>query len=119
MRRPVAGENQVHGWPARLTAICDDCTLAVADNVADISRTKQFKFASEALGVAFAGVPDDQTGRDLAAISGTYARRRAKRRSTICSRPLRSGSLVFTNAHRYETLNLTRRLASMAKLRTA
>ena len=54
-----AGENQVR-LAGKTAAICDDCTLAVADNVADISRTKQFRFASEALEWHFAGVPDDQ-----------------------------------------------------------
>jgi ATP-dependent Clp protease adapter protein ClpS len=54
-----AGENQVR-LAGKTAAICDDCTLAVADNVADISRTKQFRFVSEALEWHFAGVPDDQ-----------------------------------------------------------
>jgi ATP-dependent Clp protease adapter protein ClpS len=40
--------------------ICDDCTLAVANNVGDLTRTKQFNFASAALEWHFAGVPRDQ-----------------------------------------------------------
>ena len=40
--------------------ICDDCTLAVAGNLRDLTRTKQFNFASAALEWHFAEVPRDQ-----------------------------------------------------------
>lgn len=42
------------------TLICDDCTLAVTDNLSDITRTKQFNFASAAVEWHFAGIPRDQ-----------------------------------------------------------
>jgi ATP-dependent Clp protease adapter protein ClpS len=42
------------------TLICDDCTLAVTDNLSDVTRTKQFHFASAAIEWHFAGIPQDQ-----------------------------------------------------------
>ena len=54
-----AGENQIR-LAGKTAVICDDCTLTVAGNIGDISRTKQFRFASEALEWHFAGVPEDQ-----------------------------------------------------------
>jgi ATP-dependent Clp protease adapter protein ClpS len=44
----------------KATPICDDCTLDVADNLNDITRTKQFNFASAAVEWHFAGIPQDQ-----------------------------------------------------------
>ena len=45
---------------SNVTLICDDCTLAVVNNRGDLTRTKQFNFASAALEWHFAGVPRDQ-----------------------------------------------------------
>jgi ATP-dependent Clp protease adapter protein ClpS len=44
----------------KATLICDDCTLAVTNNLSDLTRTKQFNFASAALEWHFAGIPRDQ-----------------------------------------------------------
>jgi ATP-dependent Clp protease adapter protein ClpS len=40
--------------------ICDDCTLKVAGNLSDITRTKRFNFASAAVEWHFADIPQDQ-----------------------------------------------------------
>ena len=45
---------------SNVTLICDDCTLAVVDHRAVLTRTKQFNFASAALEWHFADVPRDQ-----------------------------------------------------------
>lgn len=42
------------------TLICDDCTLAITDNLIDVTRSKQFNFASAAVEWHFAGIPQDQ-----------------------------------------------------------
>ncbi|MCA6115446.1 ATP-dependent Clp protease adaptor ClpS [Bradyrhizobium sp. WSM 1738] len=45
---------------SNVAPICDDCTLAVANNIGELTRTKQFNFASAALEWHFAGIPRDQ-----------------------------------------------------------
>ena len=40
--------------------ICDDCILAVAEKLGDITQTKQFNFACTAVEWHFAGIPQDQ-----------------------------------------------------------
>ena len=99
-----AGENQVR-LAGKTAAICDDCTLAVADNVADISRTKQFKFASEALEWHFAGVPDDQ----MVATSRQFPGHMRADVQTAIDNLFSAAPIRFFGIHerhRYETLNL-------------
>ncbi len=43
-----------------MTLICDDCTGEVTNNLSDVTRTKQFSHACDALNWHFAGIPRDQ-----------------------------------------------------------
>jgi AAA+ superfamily predicted ATPase/ATP-dependent Clp protease adapter protein ClpS len=43
-----------------LTLICDDCMDEVTSNQPELTRTKQFEYACEALAWHFAGIPQDQ-----------------------------------------------------------
>ena len=84
------------GWPARLGHL---------RRLRWPSRTmwrtspepKQFRFASEVLERHFAGVPDDQMVRPRGNFRDT-TRADAANGDRQSVRPLRSGSLVFTNA---------------------
>jgi ATP-dependent Clp protease adapter protein ClpS len=53
--------------------ICDDCTLAVTDNLSDVTRTKQFNFASAAVEWHFARHSSGSVDRNIATVSWTYA----------------------------------------------
>jgi hypothetical protein len=55
----VDGDNEIR-LPGRTMLICDVCTLAVTNNVGDITRKKPFKYACEALEWHFAGIPQEQ-----------------------------------------------------------
>jgi ATP-dependent Clp protease adapter protein ClpS len=43
-----------------MTLICDDCTGEVTNNLSDVTRTRQFSHACDALNWHFAGIPRDQ-----------------------------------------------------------
>jgi ATP-dependent Clp protease adapter protein ClpS len=42
------------------TLVCDDCTGEVTNNLSEVTRTKQFSHACDALNWHFAGIPRDQ-----------------------------------------------------------
>ena len=42
------------------TLVCDDCTSEVTNNLPEVTRTKQFNYACDALNWHFAGIPRDQ-----------------------------------------------------------
>jgi ATP-dependent Clp protease adapter protein ClpS len=43
-----------------MTLVCDDCTGEVTNNLPEVTRTKQFSHACDALNWHFAGIPRDQ-----------------------------------------------------------
>jgi hypothetical protein len=55
----VAGVNRIH-LAGKTILICDGCMLGIAASVGDITPTKQFEYACDALAWHFAGIPDDQ-----------------------------------------------------------
>src|SRR5258708_3337986 len=99
-----AGENQIR-LAGKTAPICDVCMLAVAGNVVDVSRTKQFKYASEALDWHFAGIARDQ----LVATSRQFpGHMRADVQAAIdklfAAAPIRFFGIH--ERHRYETLTI-------------
>ena len=99
-----AGENRV-SLAGKTAPICDDCMLAVAANVSDLVREKQFKYAHEALQWHFAGTPPDQL---VAAARQFPAHMRADVQGAI-DRLFSATPVRFFGIHeqyRYETLTM-------------
>jgi ATP-dependent Clp protease adapter protein ClpS len=99
-----AGDNEIR-LAGKTMSICDGCMLTVASNASDVSRTKQFKYADEALEWHFAGIPQEQ----LVATSRQFpGHMRADVQAAVDT--LFSGSPVrFFGIHeqrRYETLTI-------------
>ena len=85
------------------TLICDDCTLAVVNDRDDLTRTKQFNFASAALEWHFAGVPQDQ----LIATSRQFPGHMRPEVQAAVDRLFSASPIRFFGIHeryRYETL---------------
>ena len=101
----LVGDNEID--LANKTAfVCDDCTLAVASNAADVSEKKQFTHADEALDWHFAGIARTSWPQPRGSFPDTCAPT-CKPRSTDCSRNRRSASSASTSDSRYETLTIS------------
>jgi len=55
----LSGRNRLF-LKGTLTRVCDDCMSEIMGNLPEITRTKQFDYACEALAWHFAGIPQDQ-----------------------------------------------------------
>ena len=84
------------------TLICDDCTLAVTDNLSDVTRAKQFNFASAAVEWHFAGIPQDQLIATSRQFPGHMRPDVQAAVDKLFSEPLRFFGIH--ERHRYDTL---------------
>jgi ATP-dependent Clp protease adapter protein ClpS len=86
-----------------MTLICDDCTGEVTNNLPEITRTKQFSHACDALNWHFAGIPRDQLVATMRQFPGHM---RADVQVAVdrlfSASPLRFFGIY--EQHRYETL---------------
>jgi ATP-dependent Clp protease adapter protein ClpS len=89
----------------KTTIICDDCMLGVASKMDDVSRMKQFRFASDALEWHLAGVPQDQ----VVASSRQFPGHMRADVQTAIDELFPAASIRFFGIHerhRYETLTI-------------
>ncbi|SEC64316.1 ClpX C4-type zinc finger [Rhizobiales bacterium GAS188] len=54
------GQSEQPLFRGKNASICDSCILLGADNLSEVSRTRRFKYAYEALAWHFTGIPQDQ-----------------------------------------------------------
>lgn len=88
---------------SKATLICADCTLAVTNNLSDLTRTKQFNLASAALEWHFAGIPRDR----LIATSRQFPGHMRPEVQAAVDRLFSASPIRFFGVHerhRYETL---------------
>ena len=101
----LAGENEID--LANKTAfVCDDCTLAVANNAAGVFEIKQFTHADEALDWHFAGIATDE----LAATSRQFPGHMRADVQAAIAKLFSESAVRFFGIHeerRYETLTIS------------
>jgi ATPase family associated with various cellular activities (AAA)/ATP-dependent Clp protease adaptor protein ClpS len=100
----LSRQNQIF-LKGTLTLICDDCMDEVTNNQTELTRTKQFEYACEALGWHFAGIPQDQ----LVASSRLFPGHMRADVQAAIDRLFSASPIRFFGIHeqhRYETLTI-------------
>jgi ATP-dependent Clp protease adapter protein ClpS len=90
-------------FSGKTALICDECILLASNHLSDVTRTRQFKFAHEALSWHFAGIPRDQLATTSRQFPGQMrADVQAAVDTLFSTSPIRFFGIY--EQHRYETL---------------
>jgi ATP-dependent Clp protease adapter protein ClpS len=100
----LSGENRIF-LKGSVTLICDDCMDEVTSNQQELTRTKQFDYACEALAWHFSGIPQDQLVASSRLFPGHMrADVQAAVDKLFSASPIRFFGIH--EQHRYETLTI-------------
>jgi hypothetical protein len=97
----IAGVNRIR-LADKTILICDDCMLGIAANIGDITETKQFEYACDALACHFAGIRDDQLVATSRQFPGHMKADLQVAVDELFSMPIRFFGIY--EQHRYETV---------------